>query len=436
MEETLGKRIVYHRKRLGMTQDRLAESLGVTAQAVSKWENDQSCPDITTLPKLAEIFGITTDALLGVETSRTAEILPEQQHPDEDRDDLWEVRWDTGRKSGIGFALWVLLVGGLAMANAFDCFGENGPGLWTLCWTCGMLLYGLFGLYRRFRFFRLGCALAGGYFLLNELSIIEIYPQWKFILPGALILLGISLLFDSLRKPAKGSFHIMHGGKPLVNQCSCEDDRFFCTTSFGQNTVPGSFAGCVHPVSIMDCLISVKGKAHQEALLFEKFCPVIVDRKAVGLNGMSDGYLLGAVLRFQRQEGTEEIQTDQGRLAALKGKLNKSAGIHCRKGGPDQGSGCVLGHHSHALYFPDIGDIVVKTIAAPHVAQTGCRLDQKCNRPHMVPPVMVYAHYTAFASKSKSAGHFPSGPEKETGLSWQEGMHGEKQTFRLRCIGR
>lgn len=242
MEETLGKRIVYHRKRLGMTQDRLAESLGVTAQAVSKWENDQSCPDITTLPKLAEIFGITTDALLGVETSRTAEILPEQQHPDEDRDDLWEVRWDTGRKSGIGFALWVLLVGGLAMANAFDCFGENGPGLWTLCWTCGMLLYGLFGLYRRFQFFRLGCALAGGYFLLNELSIIEIYPQWKFILPGALILLGISLLFDSLRKPAKGSFHIMHGGKPLVNQCSCEDDRFFCTTSFGQNTYPISLS--------------------------------------------------------------------------------------------------------------------------------------------------------------------------------------------------
>ena len=81
----------------------------------------------------------------------------------------------------------------------------------------------------------------GGYYvdvLLNELSIIEIYPQWKFILPGALILFGIRVLFDSLRKPAKGSFHVMHGGKPLVNQCSCEDDRFFCATSFGQNTYP------------------------------------------------------------------------------------------------------------------------------------------------------------------------------------------------------
>lgn len=67
MEQTLGKRIVAHRKRLGLTQDQLAEQLGVTAQAVSKWENDQSCPDITMLPKLAEIFGITTDELLGLE---------------------------------------------------------------------------------------------------------------------------------------------------------------------------------------------------------------------------------------------------------------------------------------------------------------------------------------------------------------------------------
>ena len=64
MEQTLGKRIVDNRKRLKLTQDQLAEKLGVTAQAVSKWENDQSCPDITILPKLADIFGISTDELL------------------------------------------------------------------------------------------------------------------------------------------------------------------------------------------------------------------------------------------------------------------------------------------------------------------------------------------------------------------------------------
>ena len=67
MEETLGKRIVAHRKRLGLTQDQLAEKMGITAQAVSKWENDQSCQDISALPQLADIFGITIDTLLGRE---------------------------------------------------------------------------------------------------------------------------------------------------------------------------------------------------------------------------------------------------------------------------------------------------------------------------------------------------------------------------------
>lgn len=47
-----------------MTQERLAESIGVSFQAVSKWENDTALPDITLLPRLAQIFGVTTDYLL------------------------------------------------------------------------------------------------------------------------------------------------------------------------------------------------------------------------------------------------------------------------------------------------------------------------------------------------------------------------------------
>ena len=78
MEETLGKRIIANRKRIGLTQDKLAEQLGVTAQAVSKWENEQSCPDITTLPKLAEIFGMSVDELLQIksETMQAEEKKP------------------------------------------------------------------------------------------------------------------------------------------------------------------------------------------------------------------------------------------------------------------------------------------------------------------------------------------------------------------------
>ena len=66
---TIGDRIKYHRKRLGMTQEQLAERMGVSAQAVSKWENNLSCPDISVLPELAEVFGISVVAALSAATT-------------------------------------------------------------------------------------------------------------------------------------------------------------------------------------------------------------------------------------------------------------------------------------------------------------------------------------------------------------------------------
>ena len=50
--ETIGKRIARYRKDKHMTQEELAGKMGVSAQAVSKWETDTSCPDITALPQL------------------------------------------------------------------------------------------------------------------------------------------------------------------------------------------------------------------------------------------------------------------------------------------------------------------------------------------------------------------------------------------------
>ena len=78
---TIGSVIATYRKNLGLTQDGLAQQLGVTNQAVSKWESDQSCPDILLLPKLADIFGITIDELFGRETPEpesveSAELVP------------------------------------------------------------------------------------------------------------------------------------------------------------------------------------------------------------------------------------------------------------------------------------------------------------------------------------------------------------------------
>ncbi|MBQ7849425.1 MAG: helix-turn-helix transcriptional regulator [Clostridia bacterium] len=76
-ELTLGRRIAQLRKAQGFTQEVLAESLGVTAQAVSKWENDQSCPDIMTLPKLARYLEVSVDTLLtGEEPAASSHAAP------------------------------------------------------------------------------------------------------------------------------------------------------------------------------------------------------------------------------------------------------------------------------------------------------------------------------------------------------------------------
>ena len=53
MEMSLGKKLAALRHEHGFTQDTVAERLGVSPQAVSKWENDSSCPDVMLLPQIA-----------------------------------------------------------------------------------------------------------------------------------------------------------------------------------------------------------------------------------------------------------------------------------------------------------------------------------------------------------------------------------------------
>jgi len=64
-EMNIGVRIGEMRRAMGLTQEQLAGRLGVSYQAVSKWENGQSCPDIQLLPLIADIFEISIDELFG-----------------------------------------------------------------------------------------------------------------------------------------------------------------------------------------------------------------------------------------------------------------------------------------------------------------------------------------------------------------------------------
>jgi len=78
MEQSIGRRIYELRRNKGMTQEQLAEVMNVSAQAVSKWENDVSCPDVAALPALARELGVTVDELLGGNTQPTVQLVPEK----------------------------------------------------------------------------------------------------------------------------------------------------------------------------------------------------------------------------------------------------------------------------------------------------------------------------------------------------------------------
>ena len=66
---TLGERIKTCRQQAGMSQEKIAELVGISRQAVTKWETNQSAPSTENLFKLAEIFGTTVDLLLPEKTA-------------------------------------------------------------------------------------------------------------------------------------------------------------------------------------------------------------------------------------------------------------------------------------------------------------------------------------------------------------------------------
>lgn len=80
MKHSVGRNIARLRLSQGMTQERLAQRMGVTPQAVSKWENDLNYPDVAALPALAALLGTSVDSLLTV-PDNGAEAEPEDAVP-------------------------------------------------------------------------------------------------------------------------------------------------------------------------------------------------------------------------------------------------------------------------------------------------------------------------------------------------------------------
>ena len=71
----LNEQIAFLRRQKGVSQEELAQALGVTNQSISKWETERCCPDIELLPALASYFRVSVDELLGYEGTDTSDDL-------------------------------------------------------------------------------------------------------------------------------------------------------------------------------------------------------------------------------------------------------------------------------------------------------------------------------------------------------------------------
>ena len=215
-KETMGKRIADLRKQKGMTQEQLAQQLGVTAQAVSKWENDLSCPDISILPQLAEVLGVTTDELLGKVQLRSLSL--EDAEKTEKRKHTVNVRLNLQKWEKVVFALLVMGLGIVFLLSALHVI-ELGEGisLWSVLWPFCLTFIGVMLCKSDLSPVSLGIALFGLYMLLYNVGVIPAQYRltWSMIWPAALILIGLTVLlgylFPKKKGEGEGFFHVEKG---------------------------------------------------------------------------------------------------------------------------------------------------------------------------------------------------------------------------------
>ena len=253
-QQTMGKRIMQLRKEKGYTQEQLAELCGVSAQAVSKWENDVSCPDISILPQLAELLGVTTDELLGVKPIEPKVVIVDAQKNKKEGDTNFSVSWDgtkTAKKDGIWFAVLVIVLG---LAFLMQRLGLVSFGIWGIVWPAVIIGFGVSWMIKRFSIFSLAVAGLGVYFLLFNLGEISLVLTWSIIWPSLLVLLGLTILYEALiphkdkwcgvnfsKEKNKRSDYGEVGGTVHYDAAFSEENRRFAAEEFAGGNVDLSF---------------------------------------------------------------------------------------------------------------------------------------------------------------------------------------------------
>ena len=143
MKETFGQRLARLRKEKGLTQEEVASKIVISPQAVSKWENGNSEPDLNTLNQLADIFDVSVDELLGRENNK--EVKEEQPKEDEPRveETAEEVVHIKSRHKKEGKPFWIVtsIISGLCLIGyiMMGIFWTDKHMGWSMGWILLLL---------------------------------------------------------------------------------------------------------------------------------------------------------------------------------------------------------------------------------------------------------------------------------------------------------
>lgn len=246
--ETMGRRIAALRKQKNLTQDALAQELGVSPQAVSKWEHDLSCPDISILPQLARVLGVSTDYLLGGGEEPPvfeAEVVDEPQeddrpgiHVESSGDNHFDIRFDPPKRYSFSGAAWLIVTALLMLAGPVLKINNSASiGFWSACGISALLVWGVGGMIHRVRLSNVLMTLAGVYFALSGLNIFQLNLSWQILFPGLILILGLCLLLEGMRKKHRRSSGIRITGPDRI--CSSDlyvkDGYLYCSGAFSEN---------------------------------------------------------------------------------------------------------------------------------------------------------------------------------------------------------
>ncbi len=130
---TLGEKILKLRKARGWSQEELAGHIGVTRQALSRWESDAAMPDTVNVVQLADLFGVSTDYLLRDGWTGNSTAVPQETKAKEQRILAWVIT-----ALGAAGTLVTLIVGGVLHPNesSWDPTWE-----WFLVWSTRDILW-------------------------------------------------------------------------------------------------------------------------------------------------------------------------------------------------------------------------------------------------------------------------------------------------------